>query len=112
MIRVLLCHWSGTHSFKTEVMIGMIVDLFEMKQYLRVDFGDDDDFLEQTLNSAEQLCAGVARLPLEEFEKQPVAKIAVMYAVAYLYEHREDADYHTLMMSLRSLLFDLREGGF
>ena len=90
----------------------MIVSLDEMKQYLRVDFPDDDAFLENTINSAESLCADIARLSAEEFAEQPVAKIAVLYAVAYLYEHREDADHHALTMSLRSLLFGIREEGF
>lgn len=90
----------------------MIVSLDEMKQYLRVDFPDDDDFLENALQSAEMLCADVARLSAEDFAKEPVSKIAVMYAVAYLYEHREDADHHELTMSLRSLLFCIRKEEF
>ncbi len=90
----------------------MIVSLDEMKQYLRVDFPDDDAFLKNTIASAESLCADIARLSSEDFAEQPVAKIAVLYAVAYLYEHREDADHHALTMSLRSLLFGIREEGF
>lgn len=90
----------------------MIVDLDEMKQYLRVDFEDDDEFLINALFSAESLCADIARLSIEELEEQSVAKIAIMYTVAYLYEHREDADYHALTISLRSLLFGIREEGF
>lgn len=90
----------------------MIVSLDEMKQYLRVDFPDDDDFLDNALQSAEKLCADVARLSAEGFTKEPVAKIAVMYTVAYLYEHREDADHHDLTLSLRSLLFGIRREGF
>ncbi len=90
----------------------MIVDLDEMKQYLRVDFEDDDEFLMNALISAESLCADIARLSIEELREQSVAKIAIMYAVAYLYEHREDADHHQLTISLRSLLFGIREEGF
>lgn len=90
----------------------MIVSLDEMKQYLRVDFSDDDAFLQNAINSAESLCADIARLSAEDFSNQPVAKIAVLYAVAYLYEHREDADHHALTISLRSLLFGIREEGF
>ena len=90
----------------------MIVTLDEMKQYLRVDFQDDDEFLENAMNSAETLCAGVARLSAEDFAKEPMAKIAIMYAVAYWYEHREDADHHNLTLSLRSLLFGIRKEGF
>lgn len=90
----------------------MVVSLEEMKQYLRVDFGDDDGFITIALHSAEGLCADIARLSAEEFSETQTAKIAVMYAVAYLYEHREDADHHALTLSLRSLLEGVRRSKF
>lgn len=37
-------------------------------------------------------------------------RIAVLYALAYLYEHREEANHHALTLTLRSLLFSLWEG--
>lgn len=90
----------------------MVVSLEEMKQYLRVGFGDDDGFITNALHSAESLCADIARLSAEEFSETQTAKIAVMYAVAYLYEHREDADHHALTLSLRSLLEGVRRSKF
>ena len=90
----------------------MVVSLEEMKQYLRVDFEDDDSFITNALHSAESLCADIARLSAEEFSETQTAKIAVMYAVAYLYEHREDADHHALTLSLRSLLEGVRRRKF
>lgn len=90
----------------------MVVSLEEMKQYLRVDFEDDDSFITNALHSAEDLCADIARLSVEEFSETQTAKIAVMYAVAYLYEHREDADHHALTLSLRSLLEGVRRSRF
>lgn len=90
----------------------MVVSLEEMKQYLRVDFEDDDSFITNALHSAESLCADIARLSAEEFSETQTAKIAVMYVVAYLYEHREDADHHALTLSLRSLLEGVRRSKF
>lgn len=91
----------------------MIVTLEEMKNYLRVDCDDDDALLEGIIVQSQQICMDVARLSdFEDFEKQPVSKIAVMYAVAYLYEHREDADHRALTVGLRALLFGIREPGF
>ena len=90
-----------------------VVSLEEMKNYLRVDFDDDDALLEGIITQSHQICMDVARFTdLEEFEKQPVSKIAVMYVVAYLYEHREDADHKALMVGLRALLFGIRTPGF
>ena len=90
-----------------------VVSLEEMKNYLRVDFNDDDALLEGIIVQSQQICMDVARFTdLEEFEKQPVSKIAVMYAVAYLYEHREDADHKALTVVFRVLLFGIRIPGF
>ena len=74
-----------------------MISLDEMKNYLRIDFDDDDALLENLIVSSEQ---------------KETAKIAVMYAVAYQYEHREDCDHHALAMSLRSLLSGIRKAGF
>lgn len=90
----------------------MIVRLDEMKGYLRVDFDDDDALLENLITTGQNLCKDIARLSADEFEKSPSSKIAVMYAVAYLYERRENADYKALTLSLRSLLFGIRKEGF
>ena len=90
-----------------------VVSLEEMKNYLRVDFDDDDALLEGIIVQSQQICMDVARFSdLEEFGKQPVSKIAVMYAVAYFYEHREDADHKALAVGLRALLFGIRTPEF
>ena len=83
-----------------------------MKGYLRVDFDDDDELIKYFIVTGENLCADIARISVEELSEIPSSKIAVMYAVAYLYEHREDADHHALTISLRSLLFGSRREVF
>lgn len=91
----------------------MSVTLEEMKNYLRVDFEDDDRLLVDLIEQGQQICMDVARITDEDvFEELSVTKIAVQYAVAYLYEHREDADHHQLVLDLRSLLFGVRNPGF
>ena len=90
----------------------MLVALEEMKKYLRVDFDDDDALIENFITTGLNLCTDIARVSTDEFEKSPSSKIAVMYAVAYLYEHRENADYKALTLSLRSLLFGVRRERF
>ncbi|MDD2980005.1 MAG: head-tail connector protein [Hespellia sp.] len=91
----------------------MIVSLEEMKQYLRVDFDEDDVLLEHLIFASENLCMDIARIDdIEKFAEEKNARIAVMYAVAYQYEHREDADHHALVLSLRALLFGIRQEGF
>lgn len=92
----------------------MIVTLEEVKEYLRVDYDDEDKLLGGLLQAAHKICMDVARITDEaDFSKEAEqSKTAVMYTVAYLYEHREEADHHELMLTLRSLLFGVRQEGF
>ena len=92
----------------------MLVSLPEIKQYLRVSYDDDDALLEQLLVTAQELCMAVARLQDDEAIAASTnqLRIGILYAVAYLYEHREEADHHELTLTLRSLLFGIREAAF
>lgn len=90
----------------------MIVTLEEMKNYLRIDGTDEDTLVENLMQSAEHICSDVLRGTSEELAVAGSGKAAVMYATAYLYEHREEADHHQLMITLRSLLFGERRYGF
>ncbi|MGI6256606.1 MAG: head-tail connector protein [Anaerovoracaceae bacterium] len=90
-----------------------MVTLDEMKNYLRVDEDEDDVLIQGLLTSSERLCMDIAREDdYEKFWSLENAGVAVMFTTAYLYEHREEADHHDLTMTLRSLLFGAREGGF
>ncbi len=92
----------------------MIVTLEEMKTYLRVDYEDEDALLTGLISAAEELCADVARMSVDDVHgsSSENMKTAVLYAVAYLYEHREEADHHALQLTLRALLFGQREAAF
>lgn len=90
-----------------------MVTLDEMKNYLRVDYGDDDLLLQSLISAAISLCMNVARCDDEQiFAEDKNARIAVMYTVAYMYEHREEADHHQLTLSLRALLSGIRKEEF
>lgn len=91
----------------------MVITLKKAKEYLRVDYDDEDDLIRQLIKSAGEICMAVMRTDDEEELKSSVnGKVAVMYTVAYLYEHREEADHHALTLTLRSLLFGARKEGF
>jgi len=91
----------------------MTVTLEEMKSYLRVGFGEDDPIITALITGAEKLCADILRLDSPDALAQvDGGKVAVMYAVAYFYEHREEADHHALALTLRSLLFGSRKEAF
>jgi hypothetical protein len=115
-----------------------IVTLDTAKAYLRVDSADEDAIIGILLKSAEQMAMDVARLsqddwetiqkvttdddgnvltihtrklkPTEIIQMRELLRVAILYAVGYLYEHREEADHHGLVLTLRNLLFAIREG--
>ena len=91
----------------------MLVSIDEMKQYLRIDHEDDDSLIEYLIAVSEKLCMDIARIEDKiEFESIDDAKIAVMFAVAYQYEHRENLNQNDLNLALRALLFGERKAGF
>ena len=92
----------------------MNISVEDTKKYLRVDFNDEDELIEGLIDSAVEIVASVSRTIKEEIleSKNETIKTAVLYTVGYLYEHREQADHHELMLSLRNLLMGVRKEGF
>ena len=91
-----------------------MLTLEEAKNYLRVDYADDDALISGLIATAQKLCMDVARMDdADQFAASGEnAHTAMLYTVAYLYEHREEADHHALMRTLRAWLFGIRKGGF
>ena len=90
-----------------------MITLEEVKSYLRVDFDDEDEMIKSLIQSSIKHSMDVARVDSEEdLSKNPNGKIAVLYMTAYLYEHREEADYSVLNLTLRALLFGMRKAEF
>ena len=115
-----------------------IVSLDMAKAYLRVDSNDEDALIGILLSSAEQMARDVARLSTSDWETiqkvttdddgnvltvhtrklkaseiiqmRDLLRIAILYTVGYLFEHREEANHHDLTLTLRNLLFAIREG--
>ena len=91
-----------------------MLTLEEAKNYLRVDYADDDALISGLIATAQKLCMDVARMDdADQFAASGEnAHTAMLYTVAYLYEHREEADHKALTLTLRALLFGLRKEAF
>ena len=91
----------------------MIVSVEEMKNYLRVDYDEDDGLIENYITSAERLCMDILRTDdRADLEAYPTGRTAVLYTVAFFYEHREEADILRLTLDLRALLSGERKAAF
>ena len=105
------------------------ITLTDAKEYLRVDSSDEDAVITSLLTASGNLCRDVVRLSDRQWADidsdkcsskyytrhelaaiRETMRVAVYYALGYLYEHREEADHHALTLTLRSLLFSIREG--
>ena len=88
-----------------------MITLKEAKNYLRVDYEDDDKLIQNLLFTSKQLVMDVGRMDESELaENEDTVRTAMLFALGYLYENRSSPDYQKLTLNLRSILFAQREG--
>ena len=88
-----------------------MITLKEAKNYLRVDYVEDDKLIQNLLSTSKQLVMDVGRMSEEDFSvNEDTVRTAMLFALGYLYENRSNPDYHKLTLNLRSILFAQREG--
>ena len=91
----------------------MQVTLEKAKNYLRVDSSDDDALIKSLITTAKTLVKETSRMSDEELAPyKEVVEIAELFTIAYLYEHREEADYKNLTETVKYLLFPIRKEVF
>ena len=88
-----------------------MMTLAEVKNYLRVDHAEDDSLILSLMDTAKKLVKDVGRMDEQAFTvNEETTRQAMLYTISYLYENRNNADFHKLTLTLRSLLFAQREG--
>lgn len=91
----------------------MQVTLEGAKSYLRVDTSDDDALIKGLITTAETLVRDISRMSDEELAPfAEIIKTAELYVIAYLYEHREEANHKNLTETVKYLLFPVRKEVF
>ena len=90
-----------------------MVTVLEARIYLRVDVTEEDSLISSLLETSGGLCQEILRVDnLESFDDSPLLRSAILYATAYLFEHREEADHKALKETLYHLLGGLRKEVF
>lgn len=90
-----------------------MVTVLEARIYLRVDVTEEDSLISSLLETSEGLCQDILRVDnLESFDDSSLLRSAILYATAYLFEHREEADHKVLKETLYHLLGGLRKEVF
>jgi len=88
----------------------LAVTLEQAKLYLRVDGDGENALITSFLQTATELCEGVLRISLAEFEEIPeTVDQAVLFITANLYEHRENLDMKVVEDVIKRLLFPYRQ---
>lgn len=85
-----------------------MITLKEVKLYLKVENGEEDELLNHLIVTSQKLCEDILR----EVSPSEVLKTAIIYGVAYLYEHREQANHKELKETLYHLLLADRKDLF
>ena len=88
-----------------------MITLREAKNYLRVDYEEDDSLIQNLLFTSKQLVMDVGRMNEDSFsQNEDTVRTAMLFTLGYLYENRSNPDYKKLTLNLRSILFAQREG--
>jgi len=94
-----------------------MIDLADMKLYLRVDGDEEDGLIASLIAVGTEITEGVIRKKLTEFETLPESiKQAVMFSTATLYENRQGGknglDMMTMIDVIKRMTFAYRQEAF
>ncbi|SCY25347.1 head-tail connector protein [Alkaliphilus peptidifermentans] len=87
-----------------------MIALEDVKLYLRVDSDEEDTLITSFIEASVELCEGILRYPLTEFEEIPeLVKHAVLYSVSAMYENREGENIKNTLDTIKRLLSPYRK---
>ena len=78
-----------------------MITLKEAKNYLRVDYEEDDSLIQNLLSTAKNLVMDIGRMDESALaENEDTVRTAMLFALGYLYESRSNPDYQKLTLKL------------
>lgn len=88
----------------------MLVTLEEAKEYLKVEYEDEDMLILTLVSTAEGLCRDILRTELPADDD--VVRVAVFYAVGVFYENRGTKEVEDVVPTLKCILSGRRKEVF
>ncbi|CAM2829884.1 DNA packaging protein, QLRG family [Streptococcus agalactiae LMG 14747] len=91
-----------------------MVTLEQAKIYLKLETEGEDDLVRSLLSSSKEICLDILRKTESELEADDseIVSTAILFGLAYLYEHREVANHKELKETLYHLLMSKRKEVF
>ena len=81
------------------------LDLYEAKNFLRVDFSEDDAFIELALDSAKSYVCNYCKRSIRDLDNIPEVCMAVLVLTAHFYDNRSlETDSESLNYTISKLL--------
>ena len=81
------------------------IDLYDCKNFLRVDFNEDDLFIEMALDSAKSYVCHYCKRSAEDLDEIPEVCMAVLVIMAHFYDNRSlETDTETLNYTISKML--------
>ena len=89
----------------------MIVTVDEVKEHLRIQQDEEDDYLETLIRQAQAVAEDYCRVEFSRPVPEPV-RLAILLFVSYYYENRDNPDrtaYGTMRIAFQNLLYPCRD---
>jgi len=89
----------------------MIVTVQEVKTHLRIQYDEEDTYLESLIRQAQATAEDFCRVEFEDQAPEPV-RLAILLMVSHYYENRDNPDKHvylTMRMAFENLLYPYRD---
>ena len=89
----------------------MIVTVEEVKRHLRLQYDDEDDYIESLIEQAQAAAEDYCRVSFEDHAPEPV-RLAVLLMISHYFENRDSPDkqvYLAMRLAFENLLYPHRD---